>query len=266
MYMGRPAYIEQLNDITFWYPILERLSRYSKMPDIKMFKDDDGRIESKATYKDFVLNVPETYLFIAPDEIGEIVDGKDNDAFRRLVQDVDETRERLGGEAFLRTGSTSNKHSWNESCHLTAHSRVRKHIAGLIDFSMMVDLPYTTFAVRRMIDTVAETVAFEGMPIAREIRLFASEGKLICAHPYWPDEAFKGQPSVTPDQIAKLQAMPDMDELTKLSEYVSQQFLGAWSIDFLQDSEGKWWLIDMALASTSYHWPTCEHKVKFQEG
>ena len=27
---------------------------------------------------------------------------------------------------------------------------------------------------------------------------------------------------------------------------------GAWSVDYLEDKEGKWWLIDMALAKHSF--------------
>jgi hypothetical protein len=260
MYQGRPAYIEQLNNISFWYPILADLSAYSKMPEIQMFRDESGKLSSSSTQKDFVLNIPETKLFYAPREIGQIIDGKKVDSFDHLIKDVYVARESFGGEAFLRTGHTSNKHGWDHSCHLKKGSNIGHYLGSLIDFSMMVDLPYTTFAVRRMIDTVAETVAFDGMPIAREVRVFAEDGKVTCAHPYWPDEAFEHEESVTAEQLERLQEMPDMEEITKMAEYVSRQFVNAWSIDFLQDSEGKWWLIDMALASTSYHWPDCEKK------
>lgn len=258
MYTGRPPYMERLNDISFWYPILEELSAASRMPEINMFRTDEGNIESSETYKDFVLNIPETYLFITPKEIGKIADGKKTDAFIRLVTDVDDARKRLGGEAFLRTGQTSNKHEWERTCHLTDKSVVTSNVYNLIEFSMMVDLPYTTWAVRKMIETSAVTTAFEGMPIARELRLFVKAGKVVCAHPYWPHEALDDQANVTADQIAALQQMPAMAEITAMAEYISQHFQGAWSVDFLEDIEGKWWVTDMALASTSYHWPGCE--------
>lgn len=32
---------------------------------------------------------------------------------------------------------------------------------------------------------------------------------------------------------------------------------GVWSVDFCQDDAGKFWLLDMAVAQDSYHWPGC---------
>lgn len=236
MYIGRAPFIEQLNDISFWYPVLNRIG----------------------------MRTPKTLLFYAPHEIGKVVDGEQTPEFSKLVRDVANARHEFGGEAFLRTGQTSNKHEWRNTCHLTIDSKVGWHLARLIEFSMLVDLPYTTFAVREMIKTKPLTTAFHGMPIAREVRMFADRGKVICAHPYWPDEAFKDQP-IKKEELAALQEMPDMAELNKMAEYVSDRFDGAWSIDFLQDDKGDWWLTDMALARTSYHWPECENKDKWPD-
>lgn len=239
MYIGRPSYIEQLNDISFWYPILDRIG----------------------------MRTPDTKLFFADRAIGKIVDGEEVSEFKHLVAEIGKARESFGSEAFLRTGQTSNKHDWSDTCHLTAKSDVGEHVASLINFSMMVDLPYTTFAVRRMIPTAALTVAFRNMPIAREVRMFVEGGRVVCAHPYWPTEAFEHESdeTVTSDQLAQLQAMPDITELNMMAEYTSRHFEGAWSVDFLEDIDGTWWLTDMAVASTSYHWPGCEHEHSFQE-
>ena len=54
--------------------------------------------------------------------------------------------------------------------------------------------------------------------------------------------------------------MPDLSELTQMAEYASRHFDGAWSIDFLQDAKGGWWLTDMAIATASYHWPGCKNE------
>jgi len=239
MYIGRPPFVEQLNDISFWFPILSKIG----------------------------MRTPETKLFYVSNEVGHIVDGKETDEFKQLVKDITSTKESFGRTAFLRTGQTSNKHDWKHTCYLSENSDVKKHLAALIEFSMMVDLPYNTFAVRKMIDTVPLTTAFKDMPIARELRIFVKEGKLICAHPYWPEEAFRGgqhpNNEVTEEQIRQLQVMPKMTEITQMAEYVSSSFQGSWSVDFLEDKDGNWWLTDMALASTGYHWPNCENKDKF---
>ena len=34
---------------------------------------------------------------------------------------------------------------------------------------------------------------------------------------------------------------------------------GKWSVDFALDRAGKFWLIDMAVAEDSYHWPGCQN-------
>lgn len=237
MYLGRPAYYEQLNDISFWLPILQRIR----------------------------MRTPETKIFFVSNEIGKVIDGEETPEFNKLVIDVTRALGEFGGEAFLRTGQTSNKHEWSKTCHLTKDSSVAGQIAALIEFSMMTDLPYTTFAVRRMIPTTPITTAFKSMPIAREVRIFAEAGKVVCMHPYWPDEAFVCQENVTHEQLDQLQQMPDSDELIAMAEYVSRNFSGAWSIDFLQDTNGDWWLTDMALAFASYHWPTCPNKNKWPD-
>lgn len=237
MYMGRPPYTEQLNDISFWYPILKRIG----------------------------MRTPDTKLFYADESIGKILDGEATPEFTQLAETIAAATQSFGGEAFLRTGLTSNKHDWEDTCHLTTGSITGHHLGRLIEFSMMVDLPYTTFAVRRMIPTAALTVAFKNMPIAREVRIFVEAGKVICAHPYWPTEAFDDQDDVTADQLEALQQLPAMDELTTMAEYTSRHFKGAWSVDFLEDTDGNWWLTDMALAATSYHWPGCEHGQISQE-
>lgn len=269
MYTHRPAFIEQLNDMSFWYPIVERHARYSTMPDIKIFHKD-GKLQSTEEKKEFVLRTPETMLFYAPYDIGHIVDGERTSSFEKLVQQITEARNAFGGYAFLRTGETSYKHDWKNTCYLTPDSDISHHVYNLVEFSMLVDLPWQTWAVRKMIPTSPITTAFSGdMPIAREVRLFVDNGKLICAHPYWPEEAFRGSiysdDKVTDEQIKQLANLPDMSNLTKLAEYVSDQFMHAWSIDFLQDTEGNWWLTDMALANTSYHWSDCPNKTKLTE-
>ena len=236
MYIGHPPYIERLNDISFWYPILKTIG----------------------------MRTPETHLIYADKEVGRIVDDVQTDGFKHLVKEIELAQKNFGGEAFLRTGQTSNKHSWEHSCHLKPESKVINHVANLIEFSMMVDLPYTTFAVRKMIETKTITTSFDKMPIAREVRMFAEAGKVICAHPYWPSEAFMGANKIEEIHEKALQTMPDMIELNQMAEYVSARFNGAWSIDFLEDVEGNWWLTDMATAGASYHWPSCQNKDKYQ--
>lgn len=235
MYIGRPAFIEQLNDISFWYPILKKIG----------------------------MRTPETRLFYTQREIGKIIDGERTDGFEKLVEDIKKALGDFGGKAFLRTGQTSNKHDWKNACFLDSPENIDRQLYNLIEFSMIVDLPYTTFAVRELIKTKPIGIAFNNMPIAQEVRLFIENGKVVCVHPYWAEEAFKHEKTINSEQIKELNSLPqDMAELQQMAEYVSRCFRLAWSCDFLQDAKGDWWLTDMALANTSYHYKGCpnEHK------
>jgi hypothetical protein len=94
--------------------------------------------------------------------------------------------------------------------------------------------------------------------------MFVRGGSVVCSHHYWPNEAFEEQ-DVDAEVLSMLQQLPDMTELDQIAAYVSRHFQGAWSVDFLEDQDGKWWLNNMATASGSYHWPGSEHDEDFDE-
>jgi hypothetical protein len=165
-----------------------------------------------------------------------------------------------GYPAFIRTESSSDKHSWRRSCYLEGKDQITSHVGALVEHCAMADWDCSFFAVRRLIPATPFATAFHGdMPITVERRLFIEGGKVVCNHPYWPSEAFEGE-SISADQVAALQAANDFSEIEQSAAYVSRELGGSWSIDFLQSSNGDWYCIDMALAGTSYHWPECPHK------
>lgn len=46
----------------------------------------------------------------------------------------------------------------------------------------------------------------------------------------------------------------EVDLLEDVTGKVAQRFSGSWSVDYLRDAEGMWWLIDMAPAERSWCW------------
>jgi hypothetical protein len=48
--------------------------------------------------------------------------------------------------------------------------------------------------------------------------------------------------------------------LTNIAEMVGSVLPGSWSVDFAKDRDGKWWLIDIALAEQSWH-QLCKNKL-----
>jgi hypothetical protein len=59
------------------------------------------------------------------------------------------------------------------------------------------------------------------------------------------------------EKLAVFSAEPDAETLQTLSDMAlkAARAIGehCWSVDFAQDEAGKWWLIDMARAESSWH-------------
>ncbi len=195
----------------------------------------------------------------------------------------------VGYPCFLRTGQTSGKHGWKDNCFLADPLLIPQHIAGLVEFSEICDfmgLPFNVWVVRELLKTRLLFRAFHGeMPIVREFRVFVQGAEVACLHPYWPEgcfELFRGSDE-WPEGVGRnchvdeekyplwrvnLEAMNTLDhkemfELTALAEKCGGACGGDWSVDILQDENGKWWVTDMAEANISYHWPGCVNEKKF---
>lgn len=212
------------------------------------------------------MRVPDTAFVHYPhgSELFSLLDGEVPNGVDQLTDAIDAAVQSVGGyPVFIRTEQSSDKHSWKDSCYLPSRDHINTNIAFLVEHSAMADWPCDFFAVRRLIPTSPICTAFYGdMPIARERRLFIKDGKVVCNHPYWPNEAFEHEASVSPRQITELQELSpeDSNELQAMARYIAQHIPGAWSVDFLVDSDGKWWCIDMAVAANSYHWSTCPNR------
>lgn len=159
---------------------------------------------------------------------------------------------------FLRSSITSAKHSWKRSCFVEDASALWEHTCEIIQFHGVVDAPLPShFAIRELLPTSPFFHAFHGdMPITRERRYFIQDGKVVCHHPYWPEEAFLNEKVKSPLDALNFESDTEIATLTKLSEQVARAFPGYWSVDWLY-SGYRWYCIDMALGSSSYHWKGC---------
>ncbi len=173
----------------------------------------------------------------------------------------------IGLPCFLRTGQTSNKHEWKNTCHLTDIGDLTAHVLSLIEFSEIADfmgLAWDVWAVRELLPTKPVATVYRGMPLCREFRCFVDGGELICKHPYWPLEAIKsGLPEgemISEYLQGKLNSAmsSEIDEITELAKRAGQACGGRWSVDVL-DTEKGWFVTDMALMDQSWHWPGCPH-------
>jgi hypothetical protein len=103
--------------------------------------------------------------------------------------------------------------------------------------------------------------AYDGMPVTREFRLFVDGERVTHAQPYWPEQAVAdGRPNRNYGAwrrglaLASKATRHERDLLATLASRAGSALGGAWSVDLLQDADGKWWLTDCAVAETSYRY------------
>lgn len=219
--------------------------------------------------------VPETRIVTVDVDLPALLEGgfeeaDDRARYQMFMAQLRHAAEAIGGlPVFLRTGHLSGKHDWTRTCFLARGEDLAEHVAALVEWSCMVDplgLPTKVWAVRKLLPLVSTFTAFRGFPVNRERRYFIADGKVRCAHPYWPPGAVEeGEPDAA-DWRARLallneQTPEEVAHLTRESEHVAAAFPPheAWSLDWALAQDGTWYAIDMAPAEVSYHWPGCPH-------
>lgn len=229
---------EALTNLAYWYPILQTIC----------------------------MRVPKTIIVHRGTvELLHLLDGNIPKGFDRFEQSLRAAMDDIGYPCFLRTGMTSDKHDWKNTCYITEEANLKAHITALVEASCMANIAglpfnYDFWVVRKLIPTKPVITYFNGMPIAMEVRAFIKDGKMQCVHPYWPAEVFENADDDIKQKVQRLQVLPDQkDELYQMIAYIGRYFSGHWSVDFLQDDKGKWWCTDMATGERSYHYPKCKH-------
>lgn len=230
---------------------------------------------------DIGIPVPETEIIQVENDLGlvaELVDLPDDirSDYMWVGMEISRiARQRFGYPIFLRTGHLSAKHQWDKSCFVKSGADIRRAMFTLIETSQIAQicdpLPTDEWVVRRFIELETHFTAFEGMPVAKEFRVFIRPGEVVCRHPYWPIEALVDAPNITsPDWRYKWLneltwlTKEDSDTINLYAQMVADTMDGNWSVDFAKALDGKWYLIDMADAAQSYHEKECEHMEEFE--
>jgi hypothetical protein len=201
-------------------------------------------------------------------ECTPIFDGVASLEFERLINAVREQSERIGLPVFVRTDLGSAKHSGPAAYRLSESGKAAEVLFRLLEdqemkFWLEPEGPKAVL-VREFLSLKSLFTAFCGLPVNREFRFFSDGVKILCWHPYWPPEAIEDHvdDASYPDWRFDLQMLhyePPVDLLGGMAiAAVGEIGHGNWSVDFAQDKNGKWWLIDMATAGDSFHWPGCE--------
>ena len=226
--------MEDITNLAYWYPKVKHL-----------------------------VPTPKTEIVETDCNLIEILDGEAPNEWRGFIEDMRVAIGRLGGcPVFLRTGHTSNKHEWSDTCYLADVKDLGQHIYNLVEFSECVDmigLPYKTWIERELLPVMPVFYAFKGMPITQEFRYFVKDGEVDHRQPYWPPEAFLKSYSNAEKEWEKLLAEISVldkvsdKELTAMTEKIGKALGGYWSVDWLLTDRG-WYMTDMAEGAMSYKW------------
>lgn len=205
------------------------------------------------------LPVPKTIILPAPESIGAWAygEGQPPEAF---FDSIARAGKEIGWPVFIRSGQTSAKHSWKDSCFLPDSQSIPSHVRSICEYSELCCLsgiPYDVFAVRQFLKAAPRFHAFNEMPITREFRFFVRDGVIEHVQPYWPPEAIDGN-TEDAEWASKLAEMnkitpEEMETLSRLSLKANAVVPGFWSIDWLETEDG-WFLTDMALGEESFRW------------
>lgn len=186
-------------------------------------------------------------------------------SFSRSFKELTPTADELGYPLFIRTDQSSAKHTYENTCCVMNKDQLYNNIYQLIEENIVCDLNVQTLYFRKFIKLNSTFTAFNKMPIAPERRYFVNDGKVLCHHPYWPQDAID-----TPDHedwrsrlhILNTQNQCEVETLTKYAMVISLAIPGTWSVDFAQARDGTWYFIDMADARLSWHPENCPNYVK----
>lgn len=216
------------------------------------------------------LPVPKTEILVIPasDLIKAINNEKDSKAFfAKYGEQIKQKAAMIGYPLFMRTDQMACKHSWVNTCYVPTPDKLMNNLYHLVEDNFCADMAGevepNAIVFREFLELDWKFKAFEGMPIAREWRIFVKDGKITCIHPYWMPAAIR-RPS-DPNWQSILATM-NSDGASFIPQQIAIQAgiaLGNyWSVDLCKTRSGDWYLTDMAQGDDSYHWATCPNAPK----
>lgn len=235
-------------------------------------QDKDSMLYWYPFIKDLPIPQPRTIIVMLNEE--ELEGAYNEQIPKSLIEKIECVCDTMFYPCFLRTDQASGKHSWKKSCYVDKKKDLWKHILEVIEFNLCADLmglDFKALIVREFIPMDSRFTAFYGdMPVNPERRYFIKDGKVVCHHPYWIEEAIEQggkEPSISNwREVSKeinTETPEEIELLTKYALMVGKALLeGSWSVDFCKAKDGRWILIDMATAQKSWHPEDCPHLVR----
>lgn len=190
-------------------------------------------------------------------------------AWPAFVESAKIEADKIGTPLFLRSAYFSGKHEWDRTCMVRERDKLGEHMSNIAYMSECfgvgmgtVRISWKTWALRELLPTMPVGLCpnYDNMPVCKEFRFFAEDGKVLCWHPYWPRFSLeRGGCELSDDAFTALSTPDNLPGLIAMAETASRVCGGAWSVDLLETKRG-WFLTDMATAETSWHWEDCPRK------
>lgn len=219
--------------------------------------------------KDLDINIPKTKLIHFPLEEYEqdcfnLFDGGNlSSKLKKFENKLIEEASNFGTPLFMKSGTFSSKHDWENTCFVKDNNKIFSQWLNIIYNSLMMGASSSHYIVlREFIDTKKELYAFNNLPITKERRYFFEKDKVTKHHPYWPPKSLENQNTnltdwkdlldkINKESLSEILLLKEKSLLVgkKLSKLHDN-----WSIDWLEDKNGNWWLIDVAVMEKSFIW------------
>jgi len=249
----------------------------NELPDILKLTQQASMLFWWPRVKDLPIPMPSTKMLILSEyeqtKLIQALDGKqrDKDVEAKILSFAKATK--LSYPLFMRTSHTSGKHQWRNTCFVPSEEVLLEHAYELIETSAcvgLVGLPLEALVFRKYIKMHSVFTSHRDMPVSKERRYFVNNGKILCHHPYWPEDAVRFPKelvnkdtfefrTVEPEGWREMLAhinKESQEEITELSAYallLSRFLPGPWSVDFCYSEQGTWYFIDCAPAGLSWH-------------
>lgn len=169
------------------------------------------------------------------------------------VEEIASVVERLPSEtAHIRGDYKASRMAGGEGRKITAdHKHIHEQVLQLIDSMMMMGFPKRSLAVREWIDVQSYGESYMSS-IVPEVRFIVDEGEVLGGFVDVYDDDFDSSFTET-ERNEILQDITkafnsDYEELQQYAKRVAEQLDDTgWSVDFIQDTDGNWYLTDMGL-------------------
>jgi len=215
--------------------------------------------------KDLGIPVPKTEILLVNEDFTKYIDNP-KDFPKKILDEIKTTARKIGYPLFLRTDYLSGKHNiFKFVPYIEREEDLLNSVLLLAEETAMAWLiGFRALVFREYLKLDWKFKAFSGMPVARERRYFIKDGKILCCHPYWIEEAIKfwrttKEPENWRDILKQLNTdeIGDKPILRNYAKRVADVLEGFWSIDFAYAKDGHWYLIDMAEGNKSWHPSDC---------